>query len=217
MSRRGWIALAALGLAWTAAPALAGDDVRAVLAEITAGMKGVESVQAAFVEEKSLAMFAQPVLLKGTLAWARPDSFAWRVRTPVQMVMVMQNGVFRQWDGDSRTVQEFSLSGNPVMRVASQQLQRWFAGEYERLADEYDVSLVSRRPLVLACVPRAGSPEAGFVTRVTIRFRQDLRYLQEIAIDEASGDATRIRFESARLNEPVPADAWVAGPARAHD
>ena len=103
------------------------------------------------------------------------------------------------------------MSSNPVMRVASQQLQRWFSGNYQQLAVEYDVSLVSRQPLVLTCVPHPGSPEAGFIARVVGQFQEDLRYIHKIAIEEVSGDLTTVQFENSRLNETIPANVWQAG------
>lgn len=199
------------------APAWSANEVQTALDEITGKMRGVRSVQVSFRQEKAMAMFSAPIELRGTLVWEHPDSFAWRVAEPFRYVLILRQGTLRQWEGDQNTVQEFSLSSNPVMRVALQQLQRWFGGEYGRLTEDYDVSLVGRAPLTLACVPHAGSPEAGFVERITIQFQEDLRYVRRIVITERSGDVTTLRFERPRLNEAIPREAWTVGAAGPHD
>ncbi|MBF0593851.1 MAG: outer membrane lipoprotein carrier protein LolA [Candidatus Omnitrophica bacterium] len=192
------------------------DEVGDALAGITRQMADLQSVQVTFVQEKKMAMFSAPIVMHGTLSWERPDAFAWHVDSPVQYAMIMRQGVARQWDGEHDTVQEFKIGGNPVMRVASQQLQRWFSGNYQQLAAEYNISIGSRQPLVLTCLPHPESPEAGFIKRVSIQFREDLRYIGRITIEEVSGDQTDIVFDNVRLNEIIPADAWRAERAKPH-
>lgn len=187
------------------------DEVGEALANITRQMADLKSVQVDFVQEKKMAIFSAPIVLRGTLSWERPDSFAWHIVSPIQYAVVMRQGVARQWEGEHNTVQEFKMNSNPIMRVASQQLQRWFSGNYQQLSEEYDVSLASHQPLILTCVPHKESPEAGFVARVSIQFREDLRYINKITIEEVSGDLTSIQFENSRLNETIPADAWRTG------
>ncbi|MFH0753423.1 MAG: outer membrane lipoprotein carrier protein LolA [Candidatus Omnitrophota bacterium] len=196
--------------------ARAADDLAAALAGITQEMASLKSVQVDFVQEKKMAVFSSTIVLRGTLAWERPDSLAWHIASPIQYAFIMRGGLVRQWEGEHNTVQEFNMNANPMMRVASQQIQRWFSGKYDQLAREYDVALVSGKPLVLACVPHPNSPEAGFVARVSIQFREDLRYIEKITIEEMSGDQTSIQFENARLNETIPVDAWRAGLVSPH-
>ena len=76
--------------------------------------------------------------------------------------------------------------------------------------------MISRQPLILTCVPHKDSPEFEFIARVSIQFREDLRYINKITIEEVSGDLTNIQFENSRLNETIPADAWRTGPVRPH-
>ena len=197
-------------------PVLGADDVTEALASITQQMRDLKSVQVEFVQEKKMSVFVSPITLRGSLYWERPDSFAWHIISPVEYAIIMRQGVARQWEGEHNTIQEFKTGSNPIMRVASQQLQRWFSGNYQQLAIEYNVSLVSHDPLVLACTPHKNSPEASFITRVSIQFRKDLRYIDKITIEEVSGDITNIQFENAHLNETIPADAWRAGPVRPH-
>lgn len=192
------------------------DGVTEVLENITQQMADLKSVQVDFVQEKKMAIFSAPIVLRGMLSWERPDSFAWHIISPIEYAIIMRQGVARQWDGEHNVVQEFKMSSNPIMRVASQQLQRWFSGNYEKLATEYDVSLISRQPLILTCVPHKDSPEFEFIARVSIQFREDLRYINKITIEEVSGDLTNIQFENSRLNETIPADAWRTGPVRPH-
>ncbi len=192
------------------------DEVAETLARITQQMADLKSVQVDFIQEKKMAIFSSPIVLRGTLSWERPDSFAWHIVSPIRYAIIMRQGIARQWDGEHNSVQEFKMTSNPIMRIASQQMQRWFSGNYQQLATEYNISLASRKPLILTCVPHKDSPEAGFIKYVSIQFREDLRYISKITIEEVSGDITDIQFENARLNETVPTDAWHAGSVRSN-
>ena len=183
-------------------------EVEDVLTSITEQMSDIKTVSVDFTQEKKMAVFSSAIILKGSLLWQKPDSFSWRVFTPIQYAIVIKDGVAKQWDGENNTLHEFKMSSNPVMRVASQQIQRWFSGQYQELSNEYDVTLSSKNPLSLACVPHKDSSEAGIISRVLIQFRGDLKYIDQITIEELSGDSTIIKFENIILNEIIPADAW---------
>ncbi|MBF0384399.1 MAG: outer membrane lipoprotein carrier protein LolA [Candidatus Omnitrophica bacterium] len=192
------------------------DEVKEVLTNITSQMANLKTVQADFTQEKKMAVFTSPIILRGTLLWEKPDSFAWRIVSPIQYIIVMRQGIARQWEGEHNTIQEFQMSSNPVMRVASSQLQKWFGGNYQKLATEYDVSLAGRQPLILACVPHQDSPESGVIARISIQFREDLRYIERITIEEVSGDITNIKFENTHFNLPISEDSWRIGLVSPH-
>ena len=109
----------------------------------------------------------------------------------------------QQWDEDTDQVQELSLTKNPLFQNVIKQLTVWFSGEYGSLLETNDVRLVKRSPLVLEFSPRANNDARKVLKNITITFREDETYLQQIRMQELSGDVTTITFLNTILNAPL--------------
>jgi outer membrane lipoprotein-sorting protein len=109
----------------------------------------------------------------------------------------------RQWDEDTNKVQEISLSKNPIFQNVLNQLTVWFSGEYGTLLDINDVRVIKREPLVIEFIPRDNNISKKVIKSITITFRADQNYLQQLRIQEISGDVTTINFINTILNTPL--------------
>ena len=118
-------------------------------------------MQVDFVQEKKMAIFSAPIVLRGCSLgqWILLPGTLFHL---LNMPLSCDKGC-PSVGWEHNVVQEFKMSSNPIMRVASQQLQRWFSGNYEKLATEYDVSLISRQPLILTCVPHKDSRSSSLL------------------------------------------------------
>jgi outer membrane lipoprotein carrier protein len=186
----------------------AAQDITVVLGELENTMKEIKTVQADFIQEKNLALFEQKIVLKGKVFIQKPDLLSWRVFTPLRYSMVMRGAMISQWDEDTNKVQSVSLDKNPSFQVAIAQMQNWFCGAYTSMQGDYTIVAVSKRPLVLEFTPKENALARNFITRVTVSFQDDSRYLKELRIEEKSGDSTGITFMNTLLNQPIPPKSW---------
>jgi outer membrane lipoprotein-sorting protein len=183
-------------------------DLEEVLSRLEERVSGIQTLRADFVQEKFLAVFDEPLLLKGTILMQKPDLFSWIVREPLRYSMVIQGEVVRQWDEDTRRVEKLSLSKNPVFKMAIQQLRDWLSGAYKSMLGQYRVTVLDRSPISLEFVPRDTALVQGVIDRVTVEFDRDERYIWRIQIFERQGDRTLITFENTLLNAPIAPTAW---------
>jgi outer membrane lipoprotein-sorting protein len=185
---------------------------REILERLEAKLSGVRTVQADFVQVKRLAMFRREMVIRGRLAVQNPQRIAWHVDKPVRYSLVIDGPKLAQWDEDTDRVQIVRLDKNPSFKEAFQQLTAWFSGRYASLRRQYQVSIEQADPYVLVFSPREGSDMVKVIRKVRIVFRKDERYIEELALHEASGNTSVIRFSNTRLNEAVGDDAWKVRP-----
>ncbi len=200
-----------LSLTVFAAPAT--NAAAPLLVELQRSLAGTTNVQTDFVQEKNLAILQQAVIIKGRLAVTQPDRLAWQVLEPIRYNLVLDGTTLRQWDEATDKVQQMSLAGNPVFGVVATQLRAWFAGHFDALTKDFDVSIdATVSPPAIAFVPREASFAAKAIRRVTLTFREDRRYLHSILIDERSGDRTLMTFTNTVLNGAVDPTLWEVKP-----
>lgn len=180
----------------------------ALLTEIQRRLSDVKSVQADFIEEKNLALLNHALTIKGRFALEKPDRVIWIVNEPLRYAVRVQGDEVRQWDQDSNKVQVLHIGNDPAFQAISQQVQGWLLGEYAALARNYDIDLLSEKPLSLEFTPKASTVMEKIIQRVDVTFSKDGQYIDTLTVHEADGGTTRLHFIDTHLNEPIGKQTW---------
>ncbi|NQU74302.1 MAG: outer membrane lipoprotein carrier protein LolA [Candidatus Omnitrophica bacterium] len=183
-------------------------DINIVLEDLERIMSGTKTIQADFIQEKSLALFNQKIILKGKVFIQKPGRFSWRVMSPKRYSIVINGSTIRQWDEDTNQVQQVSLSRNFSFRVAIEQMQNWFCGTFKAMLNDYKITLTTKQPISLEFIPLKGSVSRNFIERVSVLFQDDAHYIKKVHIKEKSGDSTSLVFINTQLNQPILSSAW---------
>ncbi len=183
-------------------------DLRELLNTLGKRVSGFNTLKTDFTQEKKMAMFKEKLVLKGRIYLQKPNKIAWHVDSPLRYSVLITDKLIRQWDEDTNQVQEISLTKNPVFQNVLSQLTVWFSGEYGSLVDGNTVRLVKRAPMVIEFTPRDNNPAKKVIKNITLTFRDDQKYLQQIRIQELSGDVTTIHFTNTLLNAPLNSSSF---------
>ncbi|NVN91085.1 MAG: outer membrane lipoprotein carrier protein LolA [Desulfuromonadales bacterium] len=178
-------------------------DMSQFLRELGKKASSFTTLKTEFTQEKKMAMFKEKLVLKGRIYLQKPNRVAWHVDAPLRYSVLITDKVIRQWDEETNKVQEISLAKNPIFQNVLSQLTVWFSGEYGSLLDVNDVRVVKRDPLVMEFVPKSNNMSSKVIKAITITFREDQKYLQQIRIQELSGDVTTLRFLNTIMNAPL--------------
>jgi outer membrane lipoprotein-sorting protein len=180
------IACAAPVLLLAVALQAAADEARWDLAQLMAELARVETSRARYSEVKRVSMLKEPLILSGTLSYARPDRMEKRQTSPfAEVIRVEGERLTVERDGRTRSI---SLRGAPLIDALVESLRATLAGDAAALRSLYAVSVDGAQPRWrLLLTPR--DPElAGAVRRITIAGSG--ARLSRIEILEPGGDST---------------------------
>lgn len=178
-------------------------DVPAFLASLGRKASDFRTLKTDFTQEKRMAMFKQKMVMKGRIYLQKPNRIAWHVDSPLRYSVLITDKVIRQWDEDTNKVQEISLAKNQIFQNVLNQMNVWFSGDYGSMLDTNTVRIVKHEPLTIDFVPRENNIARKVIKTITVTFRPDQKYLQQIRIQELSGDVTTINFHGTQLNAPL--------------
>lgn len=182
--------------------------IQEILNRLEKKISGLEILSTDFIQEKSLTMLDQKMIIKGTIWIQKPGMLAWHVKEPMQYSLVVKDDKISQWDEETKQVQQISLSKNPAFKTLIKQLREWFSGTYTSLLADYEVTLLEQNPVSLIFIPHKTSAIFKYIKKVKVIFRPDERYIQQIAIEENGGDSMCLTFLETRFNAPIDPSAW---------
>lgn len=178
-------------------------DLPAFMAALGKKASDFRSLKTEFSQEKRMAMFKEKMVMKGRIFLQKPSKIAWHVDKPLRYSVLITDKLIRQWDEDTDKVQEISLAKNPIFQNVLSQMNVWFSGDYGSMLESNTVRIIKAEPLTIEFVPKETNMAKKVIKNITVTFRPDQKYLQQIRIVELSGDVTTIRFSNTQLNPPL--------------
>jgi outer membrane lipoprotein-sorting protein len=163
-----------------------------VLLDAFAHMPGLE---ARFVEDKHLALLAEPLESSGVLFFARPGLLLRRVEAPRKSEVVITPNELRMKDADGE--QAIDLRSRQDIRPFVESLTWLFAGNRKALTDVYAIAFEpahEAHPWRVTLTPKAGA--IAHLIRY-IRMLGTGLAVSQIEVRETSGDETVTRITSA--------------------
>jgi outer membrane lipoprotein-sorting protein len=183
----------ATGALVLSAPSIArADEVGDVLAEITKARAGLKTLVGPFVQERTIGLLATVVKSNGKMMMVRPDRLRWELEPP---------DAITYWIGPEGFAFATPRGAANVGKGAAGRfgavladLMILLGGDLEKLRARYDLSVPNRKDgVTLRALPRAEDVKKH-VKRLEMRTGAELWAVQEVTIEEQSGDLSVIRF-----------------------
>ena len=176
---RSWLAL--LLLASTPASAQ-GWNLDALMSEMAA----VPASRTRFVETRHLAMLTQPLELKGSLSYERPNRLVKHVETPFDELLTVDGEALSLVNKSKGEQRSLSLREQPALGALVEGVRATLAGDRAQLERHYRVQFSGRRDAWrLHLVPRATQVRAH-VESITVSGAAARP--QRIEVLESTGD-----------------------------
>ena len=172
-------------------------------ARLHARLGQAEVIRADFVQSKAMAAFKKPLITRGELVFAPRHGVIWRIDQPLRLTYVLREDRLIEIDADGREQVKTAREQPAIAHVA--RLFRALLGGQTQALDELFDSRLSGDPeqsWTLNLTPRA-TQTAQFVRHITLK---GSRHLDEIRLEEASGDTSTLSFSRTRLADVLNPD-----------
>jgi len=165
----------------------------------------VKSLEASFVQTRTLKILKKPIVSRGVIAYRRPSDLRWEYQSPLATLLVVRKGNAQrllkhgpEWVTDHSAKLE-------VMKVVLGEISLWLDGNFsasKTFRPELRPATKSE-PAHVALVPL--DPALGkIIARIAIVFGEQPGTVSAIDIFEQGEGVTHIAFENPRYNEAIP-------------
>jgi outer membrane lipoprotein-sorting protein len=165
----------------------------------------VETLEASFVQTRTLKILKRPLVSRGVIAYRRPNDLRWEYQSPLATLLVVRKGNAqrllkhgREWLTDHSAKLE-------AMKLVLGEISLWLDGNFTASKTfRPELHPASKAaPAHVALVPL--DPQLGkLIARIAIVFGERPGSVSAIDIFEQGEGTTHIAFENPRYNEAIP-------------
>lgn len=165
----------------------------------------VKTLEASFVQTRTLKILKKPLVSRGLIAYRRPDDLRWEYQSPLRTLLVVRQGnAQRLLKRGNEWVTDHSAKLE-AMKVVLGEISLWLDGNFGASKTfRPELRAASKeQPAHVALIPL--DPSLGkIIARITISFGEKPGAVSAIDIFEQGEGVTHIAFENARENAAIP-------------
>ena len=166
-------------------------------------------IQADFVQTRHLAELDMKVEILGEMVCEKNGRLRWQVKSPIKSITVIRRNELRHFDRETGKLAVIDSAKFPWLGVLRDCMTDWITADPERLKQRFELQIKDDRNLRLQPKPRE---LREIFKSVEIRLSADSDGIEQIRIEEKSGDILTIRFNQVRKNPVLPEKIWQLPP-----
>ncbi|MBN2419618.1 MAG: outer membrane lipoprotein carrier protein LolA [Deltaproteobacteria bacterium] len=179
----------------------------AVLLRIKDAASKITTLTGDFVQKKKVEIIKDMPESRGKFFYKKPDCLRWEIIEPVKMGFIVNGDQGKKWRGNDKRYRRFEISKEPIIGVISGQVFAWAKGDFDKLKEGYEISILKDSPVEVKLVPL--SPvEKQYISSIILRFSGNDSYVENLEINETGGGATQILFFNMLQNIELEEDIF---------
>ena len=104
-------------------------------------------------------------------------------------------------------LKEFEVSKEPVIGVISSQVFAWAKGDFKKLKENYQISILNESPIEVKLEPMS-STEKKYIASIILTFSETDNYVERLEINETKGGCTQITFTNMVMDNLLEEDIF---------
>jgi outer membrane lipoprotein-sorting protein len=178
-----------------------------VLDRLEKAGRALETMQASFVETKTLVLLDETEQHRGTVLLRVPGRLRWDYTLPRASVTLIKDGRFARYLPHTKQVFRGAAKGEADLLVG-------FGPGAAELGEKYQVRLVGEEQVgdgptyVLDLTPNPEESSSGLFSSIRLWIEQERHVPVQTRLTEPTGDFTTIRFDDVVINGKLPGDAF---------
>jgi outer membrane lipoprotein carrier protein len=168
----------------------------------------ITSIEARFVQKKTLPMLAKPFVSEGRFLYQTPGQLRWEYDRPVRSVLLMNGGTIKRYLREPAGWREETGASLTAMRVVMEEIANWQQGRFDA-NPHFQATLTTDPETRVTLVPKEAS-WGKMIRRIELTLsREQAGVMKGVRIVEDERSFTDLSFSQVRINRPLPGSLFV--------
>ncbi len=162
----------------------------------------IKTIQADFIQTKSMKILAKPLISEGRFYYAAPDSFRWEYLKPLKSIVINYKGQTKRYIYSGGKMVEDESGGAQAMKIILSEINSWMSGKFDQ-NPSFQATLKEATYTQITLTP-AGQNMNGMLQKVIITVSKKDAAVKSVNIIESETSATIIDFKNTQTNKSIP-------------
>jgi len=164
----------------------------------------IKTIQADFIQTKSMKILARPLISEGRFYYAEPDSFRWEYLKPLKSIVINHKGQTKRYIYSGGKMVEDTSGGVQAMKIVLDEITAWMSGKFDQ-NPSFQAVLQDKGQIKEIIMTPAGKNMEGVIEKIVITLSARDTAVKSVSIIESATAQTRIDFKNTRINKALPA------------
>ncbi|OGP68500.1 MAG: hypothetical protein A2031_06285 [Deltaproteobacteria bacterium RBG_19FT_COMBO_43_11] len=162
----------------------------------------IQTIQARFVQSKSMKILSKPLISEGCFYYVSPDSFRWEYFKPLKSIVIAHKGETKRYISSGGKMTEDKTGGVQAMKIVLNEITAWMSGKFDQ-NPSFKATLKEGTYTEITLTP-VGKSMAGMIEKIIITVSKKDTAVKSVKIIESENSLTRIDFSDAVINKVIP-------------
>ena len=161
----------------------------------------VKTIQARFVQKKSMKILSKPLISQGLFYYVAPDSFRWEYLQPLKSVVIVHKGDTKRYISSGGKMIEDKTGGVQAMKIVLNEIAAWMSGKFDQ-NPSFAATLKEGASTEITLTP-VGKSMAGMIEKINITLSKKDTAVKSVKIIESASAFTQIDFSDVQINKVI--------------
>ncbi len=161
----------------------------------------IKTIQAHFVQKKSMKILSRPLISQGLFYYAAPDSFRWEYLKPLKSVVIAYKGDTKRYIASGGKMIEDKTGGVQAMKIVLNEIAGWMSGKFDQ-NPSFAATLKEGVYTEITLTP-VGKSMAGMIEKIKITLSKKETAVKSVKIIESANAFTQIDFSDVQINKVI--------------
>ena len=168
----------------------------------------ITSIEAQFVQRKTLPIMAKPFVSSGRFFYQPPGSLRWEYERPVRSVLMMHEGRVKRYLREKDAWREDASAAMPAMQTVLAEIVSWQQGRFDA-NPHFQASLLEGPEPKVILVPREASWKKMIRQIELTPSHEQTGVIKSVRMIEDERTFTVLEFSQVRINRPLTVSLFV--------
>jgi outer membrane lipoprotein-sorting protein len=166
----------------------------------------IKTIQAHFVQKKSLKILSKPLISEGRFYYAAPDSFRWEYFKPLRNIVIANKNNTKRYIASGGKMVEDKTGGAQAMKIVLNEVAGWMSGKFNQ-NPSFAATINEGINTKITLTPTEKSM-TGMIEKIEIILSKKSATVQSVKIIESTNNFTQINFDNVEINQAINPSAF---------
>jgi len=161
----------------------------------------IKTIQAHFVQKKSMKILSRPLISEGRFYFAAPDSFRWEYFKPLRSIVIAYKNNTKRYIASGGNMVEDKTGGAQAMKIVLGEVAGWMSGKFDQ--NPSFAATINEGANTRITLTPAEKSMTGMIEKIEITLSKKTATVQSVKIIESANNFTQINFDNVEINKAI--------------